>query len=503
MAEKEEEEHKGWFSSIPNPFAAVLNSVLVGEEDGDGESTAHAATGTNRPSALGVSSPSLATADSPPLPDSPSTLKRPSRLDQVFEFANEDGLVLPSPTHSTSSVASRKPLNPLAAALVTHDQLNRPRSSLSLVLPLGAQVETVAHFAGWTAKRVSMTGEIYFEHDVDGTRQLEIPNLDGEDGEDEDEEDDQAELELEEEAIAPVVAAVPAVVIAPAKETPVALTEEQVGAICALEGNSRCCDCGVSHPEWASVAFGVLVCLGCSGFHRSLGTGTTTTKSLELDYFTPTQFQYLVQGGNLKFKQHAVDGRQFARYRTLLAEDYREALQQRVEPNAPASLLRKAKQAPVLQPHQHAANAAIKLSKKLARDSPTCMVCGKDFTVRVRKFLCRQCNKACCASCAPRLNSKPLPQLGLGPKPVRHCSRCYRSPFIDWSQQGLSLEGRKSTVANRKSQVAKRLVSQPAREEEDADTNSEEGEELASSSSMGRRKTIGNALGKLLLVKKN
>lgn len=33
----------------------------------------------------------------------------------------------------------------------------------------------------------------------------------------------------------------------------------------------RCVDCGVANPQWASVSYGCLFCLECSGQHRGLG----------------------------------------------------------------------------------------------------------------------------------------------------------------------------------------------------------------------------------------
>lgn len=38
-----------------------------------------------------------------------------------------------------------------------------------------------------------------------------------------------------------------------------------------LPGNSACFDCGRAKPDWASVSYGTLICLQCSGRHRSLG----------------------------------------------------------------------------------------------------------------------------------------------------------------------------------------------------------------------------------------
>lgn len=38
-----------------------------------------------------------------------------------------------------------------------------------------------------------------------------------------------------------------------------------------LEENNTCADCGKSKPDWVSLNLGILVCLECSGVHRSLG----------------------------------------------------------------------------------------------------------------------------------------------------------------------------------------------------------------------------------------
>lgn len=43
----------------------------------------------------------------------------------------------------------------------------------------------------------------------------------------------------------------------------------------SLPGNSRCVDCEEMNPEWASVSYGVLLCLRCSGRHRGLGVNVS------------------------------------------------------------------------------------------------------------------------------------------------------------------------------------------------------------------------------------
>lgn len=49
------------------------------------------------------------------------------------------------------------------------------------------------------------------------------------------------------------------------------LTMTEITNIIAIPGNDKCVDCGASRPDWASLGFGVLICLECAGYHRSLG----------------------------------------------------------------------------------------------------------------------------------------------------------------------------------------------------------------------------------------
>jgi len=69
----------------------------------------------------------------------------------------------------------------------------------------------------------------------------------------------------------------------------------------ADEGNKVCADCGAeSKVDWCSINLGVLLCIECSGIHRSLGTHISKVRSLTLDTsaFTPDIVEILLLVGN-------------------------------------------------------------------------------------------------------------------------------------------------------------------------------------------------------------
>lgn len=59
---------------------------------------------------------------------------------------------------------------------------------------------------------------------------------------------------------------------------------ERAAAISAIcQTNSACADCGEADPEWVSINHGSLICIECSGVHRSLGTHISKVRSITLD----------------------------------------------------------------------------------------------------------------------------------------------------------------------------------------------------------------------------
>lgn len=67
------------------------------------------------------------------------------------------------------------------------------------------------------------------------------------------------------------------------------------------QGNCWCADCGSgSKVEWVSINLGIILCIECSGIHRSLGTHISKVRSLTLDItsFTLDIIELLLLVGN-------------------------------------------------------------------------------------------------------------------------------------------------------------------------------------------------------------
>lgn len=86
--------------------------------------------------------------------------------------------------------------------------------------------------------------------------------------------------------------------------------------------SNKCAECSSPSPDWASVTYGILICLDCAGIHRGFGVHISFVRSITMDDWSTDQFDRMMKGGNDKWNDYWVKNASVAEQTSFSVTNY-------------------------------------------------------------------------------------------------------------------------------------------------------------------------------------